>query len=158
MARTRILVGARKLTYNKKDVCEAFKACGIWPLNSRKILDAPSRMITRPVTPPPQPLLPTTPKKARDVGRLGRDTLSLIKSSSPRSQRIRIGIEKLVKFGERADAKHDIEAFRHSQLRKQVKRDRRNRPNDRRVLSRARLIDNTSLVRLREERLAKEKS
>ena len=70
---SRLLVLSRKLTYNVISILPAFEACGISPLNSRKVLGEPSRNITRP-TPPPlwPPSHPPPRPAARLAGLEGR--------------------------------------------------------------------------------------
>ena len=124
-------------------------------MNSRKVLGEPSRNITRASPPPSLPLQPSTPKSRSQASRLGRDALGLIDSNSPRSQRLKGSIEKITKFGEKVHAELDIEVFRHQLLRSQVLEKPRKAVQDRRMITRARLIDNTDIVRLRAEREAK---
>lgn len=149
---------ARKKTYNVDSIRRAFEATGIWPFNSRKVLSFPSRTITRVPAPPPNPTLLSTPKTGRQASRLAQDTIGLIPSISPRSLRIKRGIEKLVKFGERVDAELDVETYRHQQLRSQIAGKPKKALKDRRVLTRTRVISYKDVVRLREEKEAKDKA
>ena len=142
---------ARKLTYNVNSILRAFEACGTSPFNSRKVLGEPSRNITRPTLPPSLAPQPSTPKTRSQASRLGREALGLIDSNSPRSQRIKGSIAKISKFGERVHAELDIEVFRHKLLRSQVSK----AVQDRHMLTRAHLIYNTDIVRLRKEKEAK---
>jgi hypothetical protein len=98
---------------------------------------------------------PSTPKTRSQASRLGREALGLIDSNSPRSQRIKGSIAKISKFGERVHAELDIEVFRHKLLRSQVLDKPRKAVQDPHMLTRARLIDNTDIVRLRKEKEAK---
>jgi len=98
---------------------------------------------------------PSTPKTCSQASRLGREALGLIDSNSPRSQRIKGSIAKISKFGERVHAELDIEVFRHKLLRSRVLDKPRKAVQDRHMLTRARLIDNTDIVRLRKEKEAK---
>ena len=146
---------ARRLTYHVNSILRAFEACGISPLNSGKVLGEPSQNITRPTPPPSLAPHPSTPKTRSQASSLGREALGLIDSNSPRSQRIKGSIAKISKFGERVHAELDIEVFRHKLLRSQVLDKPRKAVQDRHMLTRARLIDNTDIVRLRKEKEAK---
>lgn len=68
-----------------------------------------------------------------------------------------MAISKLVKFGERVDAELDIESFRHMQLRSMVQEKSKATVKDRRVLSKARVISSSDIVRLRAEKESKNK-
>jgi len=97
----------------------------------------------------------STPKTRSQASRLGRAAVGLIHSNSPRSQCINGSIEKIWNFGKRVDAELDIEVFRHKLLRSQVSDKPKNAVQDRRMLIKARLVDNTDIVHLRKEREAK---
>jgi hypothetical protein len=98
---------------------------------------------------------PSTPKTRSQASRLGREALGHIDSNSPRSQHIKRSIEKISKFGERVHAELDIEVFRHKLPRSQVLDKPRNAVQDRHMLTRACLIDNTDIVCLSKEKEAK---
>jgi len=81
------------VTYKVNSILHAFEACGISPLNFRKVLGEPSRNITRPTLPLSLAPQPSTPKIHSQASRLGEEAFGHIDSNSPRSQHIKRSIE-----------------------------------------------------------------
>jgi hypothetical protein len=96
-----------------------------------------------------------TPKTHSQASRLEREALGLIDSNSPHFQHIKGSIEKISKFGVRVHAELDIEVFRHKLLYSHVLDNPRKVVQNRHMLTRACLIDNTDIVCLRYEKEAK---
>lgn len=97
---------------------------------------------------------PTTPRKTQDACKLSQSLQSLISTDMHHAKDLKIGIAKLAKYGEQRDADLEIETFRHQQLRTQVKTRAQTAKQDRRVLTKARVITHSDVVRLRAEKEA----
>lgn len=87
----------------------------------------------------------------RQASKLSRKLHELVATSGPNATQIQTGIAKLLKYGERAAADLDVETFRHEQLRKQVANKPAKAKQDRRILTKARVITNIDIIRLREQ-------
>lgn len=74
-----------------------------------------------------------------------------IPSTLSASSYLKTGISKLAKFGEWTDADLDVKTFRHQQLRRQVLNRPKQANQDRRILTRARVVTHLDIVRLRGE-------
>jgi hypothetical protein len=147
-----LVTKARKATYTAKNVCRSFEVTGIWPFNRRRVFNSKSREITHfHGAPSPTPIT-ATPRHSRAVYRIQRDAIQLLSSNSPRSLSIKNVINRLGKAALGAFADTALQAEMVREVRADAKRPSIKAVQDRRQLTKARVIDQNDVIRLREER------
>jgi len=148
------------MTYTVKNITSAFEATGIWPLNSRRVLNI-MRDNKNPadLSPVKQtsasgiPIIPRTPYHGKSLASHTRRTVALFQKNTPSasSSHQKTMVEKLARAAECATAENVI-------LREEVKKLRSRgaitnevgKTKSRKVLSKALIVSVDDVIRLRE--------
>jgi hypothetical protein len=149
IGRGSLVTKARKATYTEKNVRRSFEVTGIWPFNQRRIFNSTSRAITRIDSTPSSTAISATPRHSRAVYRVQRDGIHLLSSNSPRSQSIKAVIDRLGKAAQGAFADTALHAKMVQEVRASAGRPSIKAVKDKRQLTKARVIDQNEVIRLR---------
>ena len=150
------------MTYTVKNISSAFEATGIWPLNSRRVLNIMRDKDNPPNLSPAKqtsasasgiPIIPRTPYHGKSLASHTPRTVALFQRNSPSasSSHQKTMVEKLARAAERATAENVI-------LREEVKKLRSRgaitseigKTKSRKVLSKALIVTVEDVIRLRE--------
>jgi hypothetical protein len=150
---TRLLIPARKLAYTKANVLSTWKLDGIHPFNPNKVLRS---WKAEAEASPKSIAIPITPRTSRVSWAHTKQALALIQGRTLSAEKLKVQIAKMVKALQQAITNKEINEHLHQQYRQAVSSVSTAATNDRRRLTKARVITTEDVVRLRVEREAAE--
>lgn len=145
------LFEARRRAYTSQNILSAWAKAGIVPFNPRRVLNPVASPVKK------SGFLvsgPTTPRNTRMARSTAKEALALVRGGSASAQKLRDLIHQLDKGLQISLTEKDIGDHINAQFRKSVAKKGRTATNDRKQLSKARVITTEDVARLREQREA----